>query len=1116
MSNNHVVFKYSTLALAVVYSLTANSQASAQELNEEKVVEKIQVTGSRISRDPNLAAPSPIQSISAEDIQASGEFSITDVINDIPALFSSTTAESSIDSAFADGANILNLRGLGSARTLTIVNGRRHVGGVGGSAAVDVGSIPMALIESVDVLTGGASAVYGADAVTGVVNFQLRQDFEGFELDLQTGRSGENDAEQYSVSAVWGSNFDNDRGNFAVAVEYQEDKGLRVYERDDGLIRGSARDWTNPALRFQQGDLGTDTPNFSQYYNFANTGLFPFGLSIPSMADFISNYTDQFGSAPNLTDAEMALFNQASTAAPRAVLPYRTFPFTSGYGYIIPGNPYTFDGFDPNTPIDLDGNGVPDCLDSFSGYNSVFGAASFGVLGGCWNVNEDGSYRPIQDGLVSGNFEGFGGDSYNTIQQQNGFIITPNDKLAVNLLFNYDINDDVRAFAEAKYVVQTTENESQPTAFWDLLFGAPDNPYLPAFIQPVANATGGVAITVDPLGIGSGKTEQERETVRLVAGFEGVVADDYDFEVYINYGKFTREARGTEDLVIVDRFFSAIDAVSNDGTADCRVNVDASAPQISTPFNIPTYDPGYFTFTPGDGTCVPLNIWNGRAGIDQAAVDWITEDSFTKITIDQLVVAANLAGDSSNWFELPYGPISWAVGTEYREESSDSIIDDFRQGIIPAGAPYTQGTNIADYSTNNSIVFRPVLRSRNQGGEYDVWEAFVETSMPLIEDEKFVEELTLDLAARYSDYSTVGQTFTWRTNLLYSPFSDLRIRYSLSKAVRAPNISELFAPETGTTFRPTDTCNVSVIQGIASNDPAAAAQIQANCVTQFNSFGLDPFDANGNYVYTDPLSASFGGVTGGNPNLLEEEADTTTIGFVYDSSDIEGLVVTVDYWSIEIDKAIAAVSADDIVNGCYSGAQLNDNFCNLFTRNTDPSSQQYGGLNFLRTTDINFAKLETSGIDFTVSYEVDVFDGNLRSSLSGSKVNELDQFTNPNDLSEVNPELGEVQRPEYAGNLVFNWSNEKISVGLQNQYIGKQLVAFVEIEEFERGDYDSSVQMDATWLHDLNVSYKIDDSYTLYGGVNNLTDEQPFLTNFAYPVGPRGRFFFVGLDIKFH
>ena len=152
------------LASAIASALALNAGlAQAQEDAEvkEQDVEKVLVTGSRIARDPNLASPSPVQSISEEDIQLSGEFSITDVINDIPALFSSTSSESSIDSGtFADGANVLNLRGLGTNRTLTLVNGRRHVGGVAGSAAVDVGSIPVKLIKSVEVLTGGASAVY--------------------------------------------------------------------------------------------------------------------------------------------------------------------------------------------------------------------------------------------------------------------------------------------------------------------------------------------------------------------------------------------------------------------------------------------------------------------------------------------------------------------------------------------------------------------------------------------------------------------------------------------------------------------------------------------------------------------------------------------------------------------------------------------------------------------------------------------------------------------------------------------------------------------------------------------------------------------------------------------
>ena len=98
-------------------------------------------------------------------------------------------------------------------------------------------------------------------------------------------------------------------------------------------------------------------------------------------------------------------------APARAVHPNLTFPFTSAYGYVVPGNPFTFDGFDPGIDVDLDGNGTPDCLDSFHAYNSVFGAASFGAVGGCWAIDEDGGYAPVRDGLVSGDFQGFGGSS---------------------------------------------------------------------------------------------------------------------------------------------------------------------------------------------------------------------------------------------------------------------------------------------------------------------------------------------------------------------------------------------------------------------------------------------------------------------------------------------------------------------------------------------------------------------------------------------------------------------------------------------------------------------------------------------------------------------------------
>ncbi|WP_287245212.1 TonB-dependent receptor plug domain-containing protein, partial [Pseudoalteromonas sp.] len=168
-----------SLCITTALGLSYSSTAVAQEAENEKLkeVEVIDITGSRIPTDPNVLSSVPVQSLNSKDIAMSGELNLADVVNDIPALISSLTAENT-----DTGSNSLNLRGLGADRTLTLVNGRRHVAGFRGSQAVDIGTIPRALVERVEVTTGGASAVYGADAVTGVVNFILKDDFEGVQI----------------------------------------------------------------------------------------------------------------------------------------------------------------------------------------------------------------------------------------------------------------------------------------------------------------------------------------------------------------------------------------------------------------------------------------------------------------------------------------------------------------------------------------------------------------------------------------------------------------------------------------------------------------------------------------------------------------------------------------------------------------------------------------------------------------------------------------------------------------------------------------------------------------------------------------------------------------------
>ena len=447
----------------------------------------------------------------------------------------------------------------------------------------------------------------------------------------------------------------------------------------------------------------------------------------------------------------------------------------------------------------------------------------------------------------------------------------------------------------------------------------------------------------------------------------------------------------------------------------------------------------------------------------------------------------------------------------YRDESSDATFDSWQLGIIPAGSVLPAGSNINDVSANTNLMFRPQLANRNEAGSYDVIDVFLETSIPLLRDKPGARELTIDLAARFSDYSTIGQTTTWKTNLIWAPLESLAFRATYSEAVRAPNITELFGPQIGTNPRPADPCDVSQITAIRADNPTLADNFQNNCIADFEAIGFDPFDAMGNYVFADPLSASFSGQQGGNSALTEETAETLTVGFVFQPEFLQGLSLTVDYWDISIDDAIEEVSDQNIVDGCYQGAMLNLQFCDLFDRNADSASAQFGGFLFLQRKLLNFAKVETDGIDFAAKYVWEIGAHGFDVTVQGTKVNDINLFQNPVDLSEINPELKETNRPELAGNVFLTWNFGDWQVGWQSQYLDQMLLQDIEVET-AMTLYGPIVLRDEFWIHDINARYQVNDGVLIYGGINNLSDENPFITNNAYPASPRGTFFFVGVE----
>jgi iron complex outermembrane recepter protein len=1049
---------------------------------EPQESDDVVVTGTRLARDPNEIAPSPISTVTAADFRSTGQIDTTETLRELPALSNSITIGDTLERGPADnlGVATLDLRGLGIDRTLVVVNGRRHVAGLPGSQAVDVATIPNVLIERVEVLTGGASAVYGADAVTGVVNYVLKQDFEGLDLNLNQGVSEQGDGRQFTLDVAIGKNFDEGRGNITLAGNYSTTDELQQGDRPftaNNARFNTGQTYPNPARRFQVGDISQgSTPNFFQRFSVA-AGRYPIGFAIPTAAQFATQFP---GRTP--TAAEQALIDRAASSPSLAFQSFPSFAISSTAGLIARDD---YRGF----LLDVNGNGTQDCNESYIGATTVRN-----FFGGCYVSQPDGTVRIFRDGIIASGSNQFGGDG--APERFSAQSLTPqNVRYNANLLGHYDYSDALTLFFEGKYVRTETESQNPYNTFYDSLFIAPDNPFIPAQLRADAVAAGGLRVSRDFTDLGPGFTNANRDTYRIVGGARGKLTPELSYEISTNYGR-TDSAITFGNSVLYDRLFAAIDVVQGPNGPRCRSDV-SSVPYRGSEF-FPVIEGGFFTFRPGDGQCRPASLFNGANSVSPAAVDFITEPTTTRARLEQFVVNAQLVGNTGAFFSLPGGPIQFAIGGEYREERSRTRFDPLVLGLLPAGSPAgAAGTFIGAINNNQSLVFDAQTRTFNAGGRYDVKEAYGELKLPILSERPFFEQLEVSGAARYSDYSTIGNTFTWNVNGVYAPIRDLRFRGTYARAVRAPNIAELFDPQQGATFRPADPCDAAQIA--TAPDPARR---QANCTADGLPVGFE-----------DPLTARFSGTTGGNPDLREETATTYTFGGVLAPRFIPGLVVTVDYYNISIEDAINAVAAQDIVDSCYDSATIDNQYCDLFTRNRTQGSPTFLGLNFLRQTQLNFGRIETSGIDAAISYQFRIGETRVQLRANGNWTEKLNFFFDPADPSRNDPELGELGRPEFSGVGSINVQRGRFGLGYRLQYLDGMTLGGVEIETANAVAGPAGFAGE-TFVHDASFNFDLNDRASFYGGVNNFTDVKPFPTNSSYPVSPLGRYFFLGVRVK--
>lgn len=957
-------------------------------------MEEIIATGSRIPRS-SAELPTPTTVIDAAVLERSGAANLGDVLHGYPALVAGVGSNgnndqgSGIDTA---GLELLNLRGLGPNRTLVLVNGRRHVPGDSGTTAVDISMIPPALIERVDIITGGASAIYGADAVAGVVNIILKDHFDGLRLDVLGGISAENDGESYDLTMTFGRNVAAGRGNVFVSLNHADENGIPV----------TARAYANrtPAYIANSADTGPDD-------------------GVPALLFF-----NDVRFRPLSQEGILHLVNNATT---NPFLPMQDVAFRLP---LLPDDPLGLVS-DPVLSAGLEA-GQP-----------LFDSLTFDRI--------SGEVRPFVSGSVCDVPRCSDGDGFRP--SETNMLSSPLERTVANMGGHYDF-DGVTVSARAAF--GRVESFATGQGFVVHAAGAlpyvrieRDNPFLPATMTAAMDARGLTAAPLAVLGLTS-SADSRRDTWQVTLAGSGDFDDHLSFDVYGQYGEVDAEIELAD--VLLSRYFQALDATTDeDSNPVCR-------------------DPA--------NDCVPLNPFNRGGSAEARAFTDAGLETTTHLT--QLLFGFSVGGQG---WGLPAGTLRYAAGVEYRRESSEFLPDELMQARDPVTGNGLGLIGLTRGPTPElNRYFLPVV------GEYSVGEVFGEVLIPIVSDRTWLKKIDLDLAARYSDYDIVESSWTYNAGLNWAVTDSFRLRGTYSRAVRAPNIRELFAPPSTSIQFVIDPCDRDWLT--LGRNPENR---QANCA----ALGLPPdFES----------LSEFGTVTSqGNPGLTEESADTATAGAVITIRD--KFDVALDYWDIDIHDAIVRFDASQTLANCVDGVTLDPVFCSMVTRSPD------GQIVNVDRRDINSGQLEGRGIDLEANYFVGLSrEGFLRFNLTGSYIDEMTFTPNAADRGTQDKLAGTQNRPRVRALFRTIYDIDRWQLGWDVTYVGSsKIFAGVQPEQLSVNRIESKT------YHSVNARYRFHDGLEIFGGVRNITNERPppWKNYGGILYDAVGRFYFAGVRMTY-
>lgn len=716
--------------------------------------------------------------------------------------------------------------------------------------------------------------------------------------------------------------------------------------------------------------------------------------------------------------------------------------------------------------------GIPtDCTTPFQPFFSSF--SEFGRF----IVPSTGESFTVSTGVgPSGTVVPFDVDAFGFNRQQFRIISVPTERWLFSGNVHYEFTPNIEGFLEGTFARTDTTSELEPfpLAFDDLpITGiAITNPFVPADIAAAATAAGDTEVQFARrlTEVGNRGTTGERENIQIVLGVRGDVAERFNWEAFYSFGQ-TDQWEQSAGAVNINNFTNALNAVDLDGDPTTTGDIVCADPIAAA------------------AGCVPINLF-GFGSISPAAADYVRVPTSRRSQVRQEIAGFTIGGPA---FTLPAGDLDFAAGVEWREETASDVPDLLTQGGIAAG--------------NQEFPIE---------GAYDVLEGFIEVEAPLIRDMPFVHELSIGGAYRISEYSTIGSTQAYTGRISWAPIEALRFRAQYARAVRAPNIGELFAPG-GENFAPvSDPCNgvtavddpTTLVDDNCRSIPAIAARIAAT----------------GSFTLTQPEIQGTGGFTGaGNPNLDSETADSINVGIVYnqDFGNMGRLLFSIDYYQIEIDDLIDTIDRQQAVDLCFNSGTFPNPFCANLVRDAAGAAFQQGELIEVNSGFINEGSLETSGIDVSANYAVVLED------LIGRAWGEVTLRMNYSHLLDFSQTKFDVS-DAFEGEVGF--SEDKVQGAIVYRYgpLSAQWETTYLSDATPDNDASSPFHYDvgAYTTHDLQVGWDLTENANLYFGVNNVFDEDPPIILSGVPgnttgtdtaadvYDPLGRAFYVGARLR--